>query len=296
VVAGEQLFGMTSMDTTAGRDDQAGMPGDREDREGEELSEVADDAGLRRALSALSRLATDPDDLAMGLTRIAALASNAIPGADGVGLTLSRDGQVDMMVASTQFVAEVDAIQYGLGEGPCVSAAALGQTFHSAALDDDALWPSFGKAVAALGVHSALSLPLLTKSGVIGALNVYGRARDAFDDRAIALGELFAVPAAIAAQNARVFDDANRLSQQLQAALVHRSVIDQAIGILMSRTGSSEQGAFERLRVISQRENTKLHVIAKRLLDDAVASARARHVRASPSSTGSTPTDVGPAT
>ena len=55
-----------------------------------------------------------------------------------------------------------------------------------------------------LGVHSAVSLPLITPDGVIGAMNVYARAKYAFDDRAAELGEIFAVPAAIAVQNAHV--------------------------------------------------------------------------------------------
>ena len=47
--------------------------------------------------------------------------------------------------------------------------------------------------------------------GVVGAMNVYARAKDVFDERAAALGEVFAAPAAIAVQNAKVLELKDRL-------------------------------------------------------------------------------------
>jgi AmiR/NasT family two-component response regulator len=46
------------------------------------------------------------------------------------------------------------------------------------------------------------------------------------------------------------------LTTQLQAALSSRPVIDQAIGILRSRSGCSADEAFAKLRMLSQHENT----------------------------------------
>ncbi len=66
----------------------------------------------------------------------------------------------------------------------------------SGSLGAGARWPQFGSRVARLGVYSAVSLPLITPTGVVGALNVYAHAKHVFDERAAELGELFAVPAA----------------------------------------------------------------------------------------------------
>ena len=55
-----------------------------------------------------------------------------------------------------------------------------------------------------LGVHRAMSLPLIAPDGVVGAMNVYAHGKYTFDDRAAELGEIFATPAAIAVQNAHV--------------------------------------------------------------------------------------------
>jgi AmiR/NasT family two-component response regulator len=52
-------------------------------------------------------------------------------------------------------------------------------------------------------------------------------------------------------------------------------VIEQAMGIIRGRSGCSAEEAFDRLRQISMAENTKLHEIAQRLVDEAVRRARA---------------------
>jgi AmiR/NasT family two-component response regulator len=77
-----------------------------------------------------------------------------------------------------------------------------------------------------------------------------------------------------------VLAQALELAGQLQRALGTRAVIDQALGILMSRTGEGADEAFATLTTLSQRENRKLAVVAQRLVDDAVRRARARHARA----------------
>ena len=53
-------------------------------------------------------------------------------------------------------------------------------------------------------------------------------------------------------------------------------MIDQAVGIVRSRSGGSAEEAFERLAHISQTENIKLHVVAGQLVEEAVRRARAR--------------------
>jgi AmiR/NasT family two-component response regulator len=78
--------------------------------------------------------------------------------------------------------------------------------------------------------------------------------------------------------NARALEQARTLATQLKAALVSRPIIDQALGILMSRTGCSSDEAFDKLRVLSQSENRKVSLIAQQIVDEAVRRARARHV------------------
>lgn len=242
----------------------------------------ADAADLQAGIGALAGLVAGSLGLPELLAEVAAYAVRAIPGADGAGVTLLRVDRVDNMVealaASAPFVAEIDDIQYvTLNEGPCITAALERRTVRSGSLGGEKMWPRFGPRVGRLGVHSALSLPLLLPGQVVGAINVYAREKDVFDEHAAELGELFAKPAAVAVHNAHILAQAIALTVQLQRALVSRPVIDQAIGLLRSRSGGSADEAFAQLRTISQAEHRKLAEVAQRIVDESVRRARARH-------------------
>lgn len=242
----------------------------------ESPSEEEEDDGLQDSLLRLSRLSTNAMGLEQLLTRVAVYAVRAIPGADGAGLTLLEEDRQDTIVATADFVREVDDIQYGIGQGPCITAAREGQTVLSGSLGGDQRWPRFGGAVARLGVHSVVSLPLITADAVVGAMNVYAYGKHAFDDRAAELGEIYAAPAAVAVQNAQVLAQTQRLAARLEKALETRAVIERAVGIILSRSGGTEAEALNRLRSLSQREHDKLSVIAQRIVDEAVRRAEAR--------------------
>ena len=239
------------------------------------VQRAAEEDDLREGLAGLSRL-TNRLGLEDLLTRVATYAVRAIPGADGAGLTLLEDDRANTIVATAAFVSEIDDIQYGIGQGPCITAAREGQIVMSGSLGSDPRWRKFGGTVARLGVHSVLSLPLVIPDRVVGAMNVYAHDRHVFDERAAELGEIYAVPAAVAVQNAQVLAQTQRLAAQLQSALETRGVIDRAIGIMMSRSGGTEDQALARLRALSQNEHHKLAVIARQIIDDAVRRAQAR--------------------
>ncbi|BBY65825.1 GAF and ANTAR domain-containing protein [Mycolicibacterium helvum] len=242
----------------------------------------ADAADLRSGIDDLAGLVAGSLGLPELLAAVAAFAVHAIPGAEGAGVTLLRVDRVDNMVealaASAPFVAEIDEIQYvTVREGPCITAALERRTVRSGSLGGEMMWPRFGPRVGRLGVHSALSLPLLLPGQVVGAINVYAHGKDVFDAHAAELGELFARPAAVAVHNAQVLAQAVALAGQLQTALSSRAVIDQAIGLIRGRSGRSADEAFSQLRAISQSEHRKLTEVAQRIVDEAVRRARARN-------------------
>jgi len=208
---------------------------------------------------------------------VAAYAVRASPGAGGAGWTLLEDDRTNTSVATAAFVSEIDDIQYGIGQGPCITAARDGQTVVSGSLGSDPRWKRFGGRVARLGVHSVLSLPLATPDRVVGAMNVYARAKHAFDHRAAELGEIFAVPAAVAVQNAQVLAQTQRLAAHLQSMLETRGMIDRAVGIMMSRSGGTADQALARLRALSQNDHHKLVDVARQIVEEAVRRVQARH-------------------
>jgi GAF domain-containing protein len=218
------------------------------------------------------------------LAEVAAFATQAIPGVDGASVALLHwlDGklQVEASAATDDFVRDIDILQCTVtNEGPCTICMQTGRPVVSGALGSDRRWPHLGGRVARMGVHSALALPLLVGDDVIGAINIYAHDPDAFGERAVHSAAQFAGPAAAAVRNAKLLDGARERAEKLQNALGSRAVIDQAIGIIRSRSGGSADEAFARLRHISQTDNVKLSVVAQRLVDEAVrrAISRQRH-------------------
>jgi hypothetical protein len=68
--------------------------------------------------------------------------------------------------------------------------------------------------------------------------------------------------------NAQVLAQIRRLASEMQTALTRQAVIDQAVGIRLSRHGGSAQEVLRHLRAISQIENRKLVDVAQRIVGD----------------------------
>jgi GAF domain-containing protein len=242
----------------------------------------ADEVDLQAGLNGVASIVTGARDMTEILGAVAEYAVRAIPAADGAGVTVigscDDDGlSIAEWAVTADFIRDIDTAQYDeLNEGPCLTCMQSRRAAVSGSLGSDRRWPHFGGRVARMGVHSVLALPLMVGERLIGAINSYAYGRDAFTEHAVQLGWRFAGPAAVSVHNAQLLAGARLRTQQLQRALVSRAVIDQAIGIIRSRTGASTEEAFDRLTRMSQNENIKLNAVAERLVDEAVRRARAR--------------------
>lgn len=241
----------------------------------------AAEVDLHAGLSGVAKIVADDRRMSEILSEVAQFAVQAIPKADGTGVTLIKScdyrPQIQTWATTAEFVEEIDTVQYeDLDEGPCISCMQSQRPVVSGSLGSDRRWPHFGGRVARLGVHSVLALPLMVGEQVIGAINSYAYGRDAFADQAVQIGSRFAGAAAVSIYNAVMLAGARERTERLQRALQSRAVIDQAVGIIRSRTGLNAEEAFERLTRLSQEQNIKLHVVAERLVEQAVRRARAR--------------------
>ncbi|ANW67793.1 histidine kinase [Mycobacterium sp. djl-10] len=242
---------------------------------------AADEADLQAGIDHLAGLVADSMDLAQLLTEVAASGAQAVPGADGVGLTLvgaDRSGGSAIESAATgALIDQLVRLQFAdLHEGPCVTAVANAVTVRSGSLGGEKRWPRFGPRAGRLGVNSVLALPLGVAGTVIGVMGVYSHRRNGFDDHAAELAQLFAKPAAVAVHNAHILAQAQTMTAQLQVALTTRPIIDQAIGLLRGRTGRSAEDSFAQLRAISQAEHRKVAEVAQQIVEEAVRRARSR--------------------
>jgi GAF domain-containing protein len=193
------------------------------------------------------------------LARIVEVARLIVPGCHHAGITVLRRGKPETPAATDAVSAAVDAVQYETGEGPCLSAILEADTFRTGDLAAETRWPRFSRpAVERTGVRSVLAFRLFAESDSSGALNLYSRERDAFDDDAVAVGGILTAHAALAFARARERAQISGLEQ----AVASNRAIGMALGILMAMRRVGPDEAFDLLRTVSQRTNRKLREIA----------------------------------
>ena len=227
-----------------------------------------DPAPLADVLGTVARTLQAEPDVDGTLRAIVTAAMTHVPGAEQAGISLVERGRVHTVAPTADVVAEIDAEQYRLEEGPCVDAIAEHRTYRSGDLARETRWPAFGPAAAERGVRSMLCYRLFVSDNTMGALNLYSSRLGAFSERTEAEGQLFATHAAIALVGAQK-------EAHLTAAIEHRDTIATAKGILMERHGVDAVQAFRLLVEASQHANMKLYNVAVWLVEHRDESALA---------------------
>jgi GAF domain-containing protein len=201
------------------------------------------------------------------IAELAALAIVAVGEGLSCGITLQPNGP--LTVASTDALAsQVDEVQYGLDQGPCLHAMRTGIPVSIEDLASDQRWTAYAATALRHGIRSSLSLPLTgSGSDTIGAFNLYSLAVGSFDEKATQRAERFAYNASGALAMAVRLADRVALTDQLRASLASRSVIDQAIGVLMTQRRITSAAAFAILRTTSQNRNIKLRAFAAQIVE-----------------------------
>ena len=225
-----------------------------------------DPTELAKSIGALGSL--DPErGLAPTLQQIADSAKQLFA-ADGAGLMLvDAEGQLRWASASDQTAQTLEGSQERLAQGPCV--VAFSQRLPAAIRDIriEPGWAEFTQVLLAAGICAGLSVPVELDGGVIGTLDVYvGQPRDWGPSEVAALQAYAGLVASLlsAAVTAQV---KGRLADQLQAALEHRWLIEQAKGVVMGREQLDAQAAFERLRGAARASTRRLADVAKDVTD-----------------------------
>ena len=184
--------------------------------------------------------------------------------ADAAGLMLiDAEGQLRWASASDQTAQTVEDEQERLAQGPC--AVAFSQRLPAAIrnIHTEPDWDKFAQVLVGEGICAALSVPVELDGGVIGTLDVYvGRPRD-WDPSEVAALQAYAGLVASLLSAAVTAQVKGRLADQLQAALEHRWLIEQAKAVLMGREDLDAQAAFERLRGAARSSTRRLADVAR---------------------------------
>jgi GAF domain-containing protein len=214
-------------------------------------------------MAALLGVRLDKGPLEDVLQQLVDIARDALAGADAVSTTLVRDDKGWTAAYQGQLALDADELQYERGYGPCMDAGRTGTVMLVDDMREETRWPDYTAQVASRGVLSSLSVPLPIQTDVIGALNCYSRTPSSFSAEAIEIAEELAGHVAVAVGNAVAYADATRLVEQMRTAMASRSVIDQAMGVVMAQNRCSAEAAFALMTKASQNRNIKLREIAR---------------------------------
>jgi GAF domain-containing protein len=223
------------------------------------------------AAEALERLGTlSLRELSMDrlLQTVAELTKTVMPGNPEASVTLLLKDTPTTVTSTGPFAVDLDETQYDRGHGPCLHAARTGEVTEISDTRTDSRWPDYAKRAAEHGNLSSLSIPLAIDEDqqVSGALNIYARTPDAFDEDSRSAAVRFGPYAAVAAGNLYAYQSARDMADNLQIALESRAVIDQAKGVLMERYKLTADQAFQLLAQASMGANKKLRDVADQLI------------------------------
>lgn len=207
------------------------------------------------------------------LQRVAELSKQVIPGVTEASISLIDRDKPTTAAYTGQLALDLDESQYARGHGPCLEAAVGQEIREITDARQETRWPDYTPTCVEHGSLSSLSMPVPIRESVQGALNLYGREADAFDDVSRETGREFASYVAVAVRNIHLYETTREKAANLDAAMRSRAVIEQAKGILMSQRRCDASEAFTLLAAASQRSNRKLRDIAQALVDGVTGAA-----------------------
>jgi len=223
------------------------------------------------ALAEAARTINQSQSLEETLEAIARAAQASVPGFDAVGISLLHsNGKVETKAATGDLVWKLDALQYDLGDGPCVSSLHEEPVIVVENLRHEQRWPKFVPQAVKLGLKAQMALRLyVDDEGTIGGLNLYSTLSETIAEDAPAAAEVFAAQAAVALGHVQEVAHLNQ-------ALLTRQQIGTAVGIIMERYKLDPQAAFAFLSRLSSHANLKLREVAERVVADAAAQRAGR--------------------
>ncbi|MGQ0479622.1 MAG: GAF and ANTAR domain-containing protein [Pseudonocardia sp.] len=227
----------------------------------------ADLLSLGQELAEITRLVED-DDLVTTLERYVDRVRRTVPGCDHACIVVGGPGGAAETVAGD----DEPLLSFRVDERPTEPSPILDAIAHREPrrlgdIDSDRRWPAFATAMRDAGYRSMVVLPLAVGPDPAAVFALFSRKSDQFVDTSYDLVMLFALHAGVVFDNASLYHDSRTLVGNLRQALITRSTIGQAQGLLMHRRGLDAEPALAALKSASQHHNTKLRDIARALIE-----------------------------
>jgi transcriptional regulator with GAF, ATPase, and Fis domain len=215
----------------------------------------------------LSGILLTEQTMRTALDVVTSLARDTLGGSLGSGVTLlSADGRPTTSAATDALTDRLDRLQYGLEEGPCLTAWAGATVVRADDLTTDERWPTWSPQAVTLGVRSVLSAPMEAGGTTWGAVKVYSETPDSYDERAEDVLQRFAAQAAIFVSNVHIAQSAERIGDEVKEALRTRNLIATATGMVMARRGVDYALAYRHLMSLASGARISLGELAERIV------------------------------
>jgi GAF domain-containing protein/anti-sigma regulatory factor (Ser/Thr protein kinase) len=189
-------------------------------------------------LSVISRSPTDAqpvfDTIAASATRLCDGLYSVVFRFDGEMITVAADSGVSPRASA--IIRR--AYPAPPGRGTMASRALLERRVITLTdAQDDVANPAGAERARAIGYRAGLSVPLLRGDTAIGAINIVRREAIPFTDAQVELLKTFADQAVIAIENARLFEEVQARTRELQESLDQQTATSEVLSVISSSPG-----------------------------------------------------------
>ena len=225
---------------------------------------MVEQADAMRSVAEMADTLVDDYDVVDLLTELADQCVNVL-GVSAAGVMLaSPGGSLGLIASSSEVMRLLELFELQAQEGPCLDAFRTGERVEREDLQaESGRWPSFSAAALREGFQSVSALPLRFRNVTLGALNLFSVTQGPMSEADVMFARALADLATVSVVQHRASAEAQRVNEQLSAALNSRVVIEQAKGVVAERAGVDLAEAFSRLRTYARNGNLRLTDVAQ---------------------------------
>jgi GAF domain-containing protein len=232
--------------------------------------DVAREAVLARAFVRLADTLASDFDIVDFLHGLAADSVEILRAAAAGVMLADPRGGLRLIASSDERMRLLELFELQGAQGPCLDAFSTGRPILAGAADSRSRWPVFAPRASGAGFQMMCAVPLRVRTHVIGALNLFRGSDEPFTGTEMEIAQAMAEMAAIGLIQERALRERNLLTEQLQAALNSRVVIEQAKGMLAEYLATTVDDAFMLLRKYARDFNRKLSEVAMDVVDQKI--------------------------
>jgi GAF domain-containing protein len=231
-------------------------------------AESTRDGRLLQTFVALADTLVDGYDVVELLQMLVETCKDMLDTSAAAILLADANGELDVVASTSEASRLVEMIQLSAEAGPCIESFRTGKVVS---LPDIATappeWSRFRESALAQGFESVHAVPLRLRDQRIGTLNLLRSSTGELEAQDQLTAQAFADVATIGIVHERSLRETSMLSEQLQAALSSRIVIEQAKGVVAFTRGVPIDDAFTLIRNYARSHQHRLGDVAARIVD-----------------------------